>query len=43
LNLGLILLWQGVRYLRQSGRVTTHLEFEERPEVAVQVLAIDRD
>jgi hypothetical protein len=43
LNLGLILLWQGIRYLRQSGRVTTHLEFEELPEVAVQVLAIDRD
>ena len=43
LNLGLILLWQGIRYLRQNGRVTTHLEFEELPEVAVQVLAIDRD
>ena len=43
LNLGLMLLWQGIRYLRQSGRVTTHLEFEELPEVAVQVLAIDRD
>jgi hypothetical protein len=43
LNLGLILVWQGIRYLRQTGQVTTRLEFEELPEIAVQVLAIDRD